>query len=192
MSDGRIPYNKAYDIAKRFMAYIMPYCSKVSIAGSVRRECEYVGDIELCCVPKDEFSMGLCFPEGFLGMVVNGTRLKRFKYPDRGLQIELYIVVNEADWGRILAIRTGSSAFSHHLAVRWTRLGWSGTEDGLRRKTECIKKSTWKIAPQYKNCPTLPPPFMSEQDFFAFIGVEWVHPRQRSWVSKNAEYNYNI
>jgi len=161
------------------------------LAGSVRRECSDVGDVEVCCVPRDAFSMGICFHEGFSGMVVNGTRLKRFKYPEKGLQIELYIVVNEADWGRILAIRTGSSAYSHHLAVRWGRIGWAGTEDGLRRKTECIRKSTWRIKPEYKNCPTLPPAFDTEEQFFNFLGIEYIHPKARSWVSKNEAYNYS-
>lgn len=192
MSKGsKIPLITAQNVANRFIAYLSPHCSKVNIAGSVRRQSEFVGDIEVCVVPRDEFSMGVAFPEGFKGMVVNGSRLKRFKYPENGIQIELYIT-NEADWGRILAIRTGSSTYSHHLAVRWSRLGWTGTEDGLRRKSECVKKSTWKIKPEYKNCPTLPPPFFSEEDFFAFLSVPYVHPRERSWVDKKQEYNYSV
>jgi DNA polymerase/3'-5' exonuclease PolX len=189
-----MPYNKAYDIAKRFMAYIMPYCSKVSIAGSVRRECEYVGDIEVVALPKDEFSMGLCFPEGYPGLVVNGTRLKRFKYPDKGLQIELYIVVNEADWGRILAIRIGSSAYAHlQLMTQANRLGWIGTADGLRRKKECekTKSGIWKILPEYRLNPTKPPEFPTEESFFEFIEIPWIHPRERSWTAQKKDLNYS-
>ncbi len=194
MSDGRIPLSTAKNVADRFLKYLEPYVSKSCIAGSVRRECEFVGDIECVVVAKDEFSMGVAFPEGFKGLVVNGSRLKRFKYPESGIQIELYIVVNEADWGRILAVRTGSSFYSHtQLAMRWNRLSWAGTVDGLRKKTECIKKgNVWKIKPEYKNCPTLPPPFNTEEDFFAFLSVPWVHPRERSWVDKKGEYNYNV
>lgn len=182
-------------ISDRFMKYLLPYVSVMSVAGSVRRECAEVGDIEICCVPKDEFSMGIAFPEGYLGMVVNGTRLKRFKYAPKDLlsiQLELYITT-ERDYGRILAIRTGSSAFSHHLAMRWNKIGLCGTVDGLRYKRECDHKgSIWRIKPEYKNCPTLPPPFHTEEEFFAFIGVEWVHPKARSWVSSKPEYNYNV
>jgi len=192
MSDGsKMALINAQDIGRRFMAYIEPHVSKMSIAGSTRRECDFVGDIEVVIVPKDEFSMGIAFPEGFKGMVVNGSRLKRFKYPESGTQIELYIT-NMADYGRILAIRTGSSAFSHiNLALRWNRLGWCGTEDGLRRKSECDKKSTWKIKPEYKANPTKPPEFDTEEKFFAFLGVEWVHPKSRSWQSKHDEINYS-
>jgi len=191
-SETKMPLKTAQAIAERFMKYLGPYVSKMSIAGSVRRECAKVGDIEVCCIPKDEFSMGKAFPVGYPGIVVNGTRLKRFKYMTHiPIQIELYIT-NERDYGRILAIRTGSSTYSHHLAVRWGRIGWAGTEDGLRRKSECIRKSTWKIKPEYKNCPTLPPVFDTEEKFFAFIGEDYIHPKARSWLSKNEKYNYNI
>ena len=190
-SENKIPLAVAKNVADRFMKYLAPYIIKGSIAGSVRREVEYVGDVECVVVPKDEFSMGVCFPEGFKGMTTNGTRLKKFFYPESGIHIELYITT-ASDYGRILAIRTGSSAFSHHLAMQWNRRGLCGTEDGLRRKTECVKKSTWRIKPEYKSCPTLPPIFSTEEQFFAFIGVDYCHPKARSWVSNKAEYNYNV
>lgn len=192
MSDGRIPLSTAKSVAERFIRFIEPACSKISIAGSVRRESEYCGDVEVCAIAKDEFSLGKLIPEGFKGLVVNGSRLKRFKYPESGIQIELYITT-ESDWGRILAIRTGSSAYSHGLAMQWNRRGYCGTVDGLRLKRECDHKgNTWRIKPEYKNCPTLPPPFHSEEDFFAFIGVEFIPPQQRSWVSSKQEYNYSL
>lgn len=195
MSEGVKMYLKlAQLIGDRVMKHLEPFVVIMSIAGSVRRECAKCGDIEVVCVPKDEFSMGQCFPENFYGMVTNGTRLKKFKYGQDGLipiSIELYIT-NLNDYGRILAIRTGSSAFSHHFAMGWNRLGWAGTEDGLRRKSECNHKSTWKIKPEYKLAPTLPPVFDTEEKFFAFIGEEWIHPKARSWVSNNAEYNYKL
>jgi len=190
-TEHKIPLAVAKNVADRFMKYLAPYIIKGSIAGSVRREVEYVGDVEVVVVARDEFSMGQAFPEGYPGLVVNGTRLKRFKYPDKGIQIELYIT-NINDYGRILAIRIGSSAYSHHLAVRWGRIGWAGTPDGLRRKSECDHKSTWKIKPEYKLCPTLPPVFDTEEKFFAFLGIEYIHPKARSWVSSKAEYNYNV
>lgn len=195
MSEGpKMKLELAQMIARRFMIHLEPYVSMMSVAGSTRREVEYCGDVEVVCVAKDEFSMGLCFPEGYPGMTTNGTRLKKFVYGKDGLvpiHLELYITTM-ADYGRQLAIRTGSSAYSHHLAMQWNRKGWAGTEDGLRRKDECNHKSTWKIKPEYKNCPTLPPIFATEEQFFAFIGVDYTHPKARSWVSQNQEYNYKL
>jgi len=192
MSEGaKIPLRRAQMVADRFITYLKPFVSQVCVAGSVRRECDYVGDVEVCVVAKDEFSMGQAFPEGYKGMVVNGTRLKRFKYPESGIQIECYITT-EADWGRILAIRTGSSFYSHTaLAMQWNRRGYCGTADGLRLKSECVRKSTWKIKPEYKLAPTLPPVFDTEEKFFEFIGAKWIPPQERSWVDKKEEYNYS-
>lgn len=196
MSDGpKMKLELAQMIAQRFMKHLEPYVSIMSVAGSVRREVDYCHDIEVVCVAKDEFSMGICFPEGFPGMTTNGTRLKKFVYGKDGLlpiHLELYITTM-ADYGRQLAIRTGSSAYSHHLAMQWNRRGHCGTVDGLRLKRECDHKgNVWRIKPEYKNCPTLPPIFATEEQFFAFIGVDYCHPRARSWVSNNAEYNYKL
>ena len=192
-TEHRMKLELAKMIADRFMKHLEPFVAMMSIAGSTRRECPEVGDIEVVCVPKDEFSMGPCFPEGFYGMTTNGTRLKKFKYGQDGLipiQLELYIT-NINDYGRILAIRTGSSFFSHTaLAMQWNRRGWCGTEGGLRLKSECIRKSTWKIKPEYKLAPTLPPIFDTEEKFFEFIGAKWIPPQERSWIDKKGEYNY--
>jgi DNA polymerase/3'-5' exonuclease PolX len=190
-TENKIPLAVAQNVAKRFMNYLAPYCSIMCVAGSVRREVDFCGDVEVVCVAKDEFSMGKAFPMGFKGLTINGNRLKKFFYPESGIHIELYITTMQ-DYGRILAIRTGSSAFSHHLAMQWNKKGWAGTEDGLRRKSECIHKSTWKIKPEYKACPTLPPIFATEEQFFAFVGIDYVHPKARSWVSTNADYNYKL
>lgn len=191
-TENKIPLARAEAVAKRFINYIDTVCLYISIAGSVRREVDMVGDIEVVCVPRDEYVMGALFPEGFKGMVVNGTRLKRFKYPESGIQIELYLTTI-ADYGRILAIRTGSSFYSHTaLAMQWNRRGYCGTVDGLRLKSECDRKSTWKIKPEYKLSPTLPPVFDTEEKFFEFIGAKWISPQERSWVDAKGEYNYKL
>lgn len=189
-SEHKIPLAVARNVAQRFIKYLTPYVKVISVAGSVRREVEFVGDIDIVCTASDEFSMAKAFPEGFKGLVMNGTRLKRFKYPESGIQIELHITTI-ADYGRILAIATGSSSFSHGLAMQWNRRGHCGTPDGLRLKRECDHKgSAWRIKPEYKSCPTLPPIFSTEEQFFAFIGADYIHPTARSWVSTKQEYNY--
>lgn len=188
-SETKIPLARAQNLAERFMRYLEPFVSVMSVAGSTRREVEFVHDIEVVVVAKDEFSMGQAFPLGYPGLTTNGSRLKKFYYPESDLHMELYITTIQ-DYGRMLAIRTGSSAYSHSLAVQWNRMGWAGTDAGLRRKSECVHKSTWKIKPEYKLAPTMPPVFDNEEKFFAFLGIEYTHPKARSWVSQNQEYNY--
>lgn len=180
------------NVARRFLALIQPYVVKAEIAGSCRRLCKEVGDIEIVCVENPLNALDNLFHDKYPGLVVNGSRLKRFKYPKDGVQIELYIA-QPYDYGRILAIRTGSSAFSHiKLAVTWNRNGWCGTDHGLRRKAECEKKgSTWKIKPEYTGRETKPPLFDNEVDFFDFLGIPWIPPEQRNWTSKINSLNYS-
>jgi DNA polymerase/3'-5' exonuclease PolX len=191
MSDGvKMPLSRAQGIADRFIKLIDPVSLMLSVAGSVRRQVALVGDIEIVAVPGDEFSFETLFPEGYPGLVVNGSRLKRFIYPESKIQIELYIT-SKHDYGRILAIRTGSSAYSHGLMTQANRLGWCGTVDGLRRKRECDHKgSTWKIKPEYKLNPTKPPDFETEESFFEFLKMPWISPKERSWISNDPAYNY--
>lgn len=194
MSKGsKIPLAKASGIALRFLEHIKAYTVKAEIAGSVRRQNKFVGDVEIVCVENPLNSLNNLFYKGYPGLVVNGERLKRFKYPKQNIQIELYIA-RGYDYGRILAIRTGSSAFSHiKLATTWNRIGWAGTPDGLRRKKECIKKgSTWKIKDEYKGNPTKPPVFNTEYDFFNFLGIPWIPPQERNWTSQHDALNYSV
>lgn len=191
-TEKKIPLVRAQYIANRFIAYLQPFVAKISVAGSVRREVEFVGDIEAVCVAKDEFSLGIAFPEGFRGMTTNGSRLKKFYYPESGIHLELYIP-QPFDYGRILAIRTGSSGYAHlQLMTQANRLGWIGTVDGLRRKKECEKRGgVWKILPDYKLNPTKPPEFPTEESFFEFLKIPWIDPKERSWIAQQKEYNYS-
>jgi DNA polymerase/3'-5' exonuclease PolX len=52
MSKARMPLDEAKGIAEEVKAAIADVCESVVIAGSIRREKEEVGDIELVCVPK--------------------------------------------------------------------------------------------------------------------------------------------
>jgi DNA polymerase/3'-5' exonuclease PolX len=191
-AENKIPLAIARNVANRFIKYLEPYVKVISVAGSVRREVEYCGDVEVCAIPLDEFAMARAFPFGFKGLTINGDRLKRFIYPESGIQIELYLP-QSFDYGRILAIRTGSSGYAHlQLMTQANRLGWIGTSDGLRRKKECEKRgSVWKILPEYKLNPTKPPEFPTEESFFEFIQIPWIHPRERSWVAQQNAYNYS-
>ena len=193
MSEGtKIPLAKAINVASRFLKAIEPFILKAEVAGSVRRGSAMVGDVEIVCIENPLNALSNLFYKGYRGLTVDGPRLKRFKYPESNVQIELYIT-NTFDYGRILAIRTGSAWYSHcQLATNWNRLGWCGTADGLRRKKECVKKGgVWKILPEFKDNPTKPPVFNTEADFYDFLGIPWVSPTERNWADPTQEKKYS-
>jgi hypothetical protein len=52
MGSGSIPLPAATALAAKLVAQLAPYCERIEIAGSVRRQKDIVGDIELVVIPK--------------------------------------------------------------------------------------------------------------------------------------------
>jgi len=87
------------------------------------------------------------------------------------------------DYYRQYAIRTGSRYFSHNvIAMAWLAQGWCGSDMGLRRQDDCERhkdkagKNSWTCI--NKN-GELPPVWDSEEAFFDWIKVKFVHPVKR-------------
>ncbi len=49
---GRLPLDRAERIANAIVVELRPFCARIEIAGSIRRRCAYVGDIDLVVLPK--------------------------------------------------------------------------------------------------------------------------------------------
>jgi len=174
-------YKYALDLANQVIDGIKPICERVHIAGSLRREKPQVGDIEILCqVPHNlRTSLGIRlrdFGEHRKGQY-SGRYCKLWLHEN--IQLDLFMPMNK-DYYRQLAIRTGSAEYSQKtLAAAWVRLGWVGTEDGLRRRDQCIKKGdTW-------HCFALPhelvkpPEWNSEEEFFEFLNIIHLDPKHR-------------
>lgn len=102
------------------------------------------------------------------------------------IRLDLFLPVPQ-DYFRQYAIRTGSSDYSYRvIASAWKANGWVGTEDGLRRIEDCKgteysdgdkKKMKWVCISE---TPTLPPAWRSEEHFFEWLGIKWIHPKLRT------------
>lgn len=186
-------------IAENIEWKLKPFCDRINIAGSVRRENPDVGDIEIVCLPKWEESKDMFgnveyrmrspylqeLAEVKLGKVIKGKadgRYMQIELPE-GINLDLFMP-EPNDYYRQLAIRTGSSDYSWKvIATGWKNNGWVGTENGLRKMSECIEKkltdgkSTWSC---HIGSPSLPPIWKSEEEFFEWIGVNWIEPKFRN------------
>ncbi len=120
-------YEDVYPRALELVERLLPDCAQIEIAGSLRRKCAGVGDIEIVAQPLEFLSdmMGGItqdhsldvFPWGKYGeLKLNGHKQKKIILPD-GLGVDLFIVTPPAEWGVILMLRTGSADFSHRLAT---------------------------------------------------------------------------
>lgn len=151
-------------------------CSRVEVAGSVRRESPEVWDIELVAIPAytpfDQLNFALDRAQNILapgppskGMKKppSGDRYKRLVHLPTETQVDLFIVRPPADWGVIFTLRTGPASFSHFLVTLALMQG-KKVEDG----------QLWELTPQRRriDCP-------EEADFFRALGYKLIPPNER-------------
>ena len=167
------PYEEMMKIAQSVEAELSPHCERIQIAGSLRRKCDEIGDIEIVCIP-GPYEIGM-FASG-IAKVCNQWKCikgnfhaekngKKVRYTQRemedGTKIDIFIATPE-NWGYILAIRTGSAEFSKTLAKQWKRKGFHG-KDGMLHRTITGKLI---VVPE-------------EEYLFQLIGLNWVEPEDR-------------
>jgi DNA polymerase/3'-5' exonuclease PolX len=192
----------AQDIAVSLCKKLQPFCDKINIAGSVRRQKIVVKDIEIICIPKkdivlvkpDMFSepieKNVIMPE-FAKTVLGLGKIIKGKPDGKYMQIELPELINldlfipdDFDYYRQYAIRTGSADYTaRYIAAGWKRIGWCGSDKGLRKISDCIEhktpdnKSRWICQSEFAEKP---PIWESEEQFFEWLGIKWVHPKNRN------------
>ena len=164
---------KAKKVAAKYVMMLTPYCERISIAGSIRRERPEVKDIEIVIIPKeiptkiDLFTQEPRRSPGFIQVVNSLEKVKgepTGKYTQRrlleGINLDLFMITKE-NWGLQIAIRTGSAEFSHKvLATGWTRLDYTSHEGIL-----------WKEGtPVYIH---------EEKELFDLLGLDFIEPPQR-------------
>lgn len=164
---------QAKKIAAKYLMALAPYCERISVAGSIRRERPEVKDIEIVCVPKevktarDLFSDQSIRHPKFLEVINSLKRIKgtaEGKYTQQrlpeGINLDLFMVTKET-WGLQLAIRSGSAEFSHMVLARgWTSLGYKSC-DGI----------LWKDGkPVY---------IREEKELFDLLGLDFMDPKER-------------
>ena len=194
-------HKKAANIAIAICQRLLPYTSRINIAGSIRRSKPEVKDIEILCLPgvinqlnSDLFStreVKVIHPRfieevNTLGKPVKGQpsgRYMQIKMAMHDIILDLFMPTTD-DYFRQYAIRTGSAEYAARtIAAGWKKMGWCGSDQGLRKQSDCIKikdangKSSWRcINPQGDK----PPTWESEVDFFKWLGVPWIMPKLRT------------
>jgi len=188
---------KAEGIAKEICSRLDAHSYICEIAGSIRRKKPIVKDIEIVCLPfktivkkqlglfDNQYSFDVVIDKSFedyvnsLGKIVRGNVYGRYMKIETKFDISLDLFLpSNTDFFRQFAIRTGSSKFSAaRIAKSWRNLGWVGTSEGLRLEEQCnYRNGRWVCL---SNNPKLPPVWQSEEEFFMWLGMEWIHPSKR-------------
>ncbi|GAI64132.1 unnamed protein product [marine sediment metagenome] len=111
---------EAKKIADGLVERFKLFCKKIEVAGSIRRRCHWVNDIDIVMVPWDATGIqNLVLRLGRRRLM--GSKLIRFDYD--GIQVDLYLT-NEKSWATLLLIRTGSKKNNIRLCSLARRRGW--------------------------------------------------------------------
>jgi DNA polymerase/3'-5' exonuclease PolX len=176
-------HQQALKIASDLVELFTPYCERVAIAGSVRRQKPEVKDLEIVAVPHmipEQIGMftGLDFPDepsplvsalddaliGLGRFIKNGQRYKQIVLND-GINLDLFLVLPPAQWGVLYTIRTGPSDFSKWIV---TPRKYSGA---------LPSDSSVKDGAVHHNGKIILMP--EEIDFLNFLELGWIEPKDR-------------
>lgn len=138
----------------------LPGVTQVEIAGSYRRCCETVGDIDLLVTARDSVPVMARFT-GYdeVAEVLSQGGTRASVVLKRGLQVDLRVVA-EASYGAALAYFTGSKAHNIVLRKRAQARGLKLNEYGVFRGETPIAGET-------------------EESVYAALGLPWIPPELR-------------
>jgi DNA polymerase (family X) len=136
-SAGRTPLGAALPIAESLRETVIGFAgvSRVEIAGSTRRGCETVGDLDLLCIAEDGKAVVDSFtqlPEATSVRAAGQTKGSILvASPIRGeIQVDLRVVPEES-FGAALQYFTGSKEHNVRLRELAVKKGWKLNEYGL-------------------------------------------------------------
>jgi DNA polymerase (family 10) len=182
MGIGKIELAEARVVADKVLKHIEPAMKRIEIAGSIRREKQTVGDIELVAIVDDRDKLyrlisdvGQTIKPGVPGVVPwtpkMDSRYVRVRLAE-GMNLDLFVASPE-NWGGLFLMRTGSASgadgnafngFVPRMFKRWKTLSGGG------RMTDAM--------------PTMPDgtqlPVYEEQDFFDLLEMDFVPPVERA------------
>lgn len=186
MGIGKIELHEAESIANKVRSHISIVMDRVEVAGSIRRQKDVVGDIEICGIPGDREKLikllgdiGQHIKPGVPGIVPwepkTTAKYLRVRLQE-GMNLDVFLATPQ-NWGGLFMMRTGSGAspdgnpfhgFVPAIFQRWKKLSGGG------RMTDAM--------------PTMPTGEQlwvhEEQDFFDLLEMNFVPPEQR--VTKGA------
>lgn len=154
-----IMLERAQKIAGEVVKRLSPYCSRIEVAGSVRRKKPWVNDIDFVLVPSDLWNLH----HEIIGMGqvrMSGNKIMRVMVGST--QIDIYFA-SEETWATLLLIRTGAAENNIRLASLAKNRGWhlAASGDGL------FDESGQRIAGD------------SEESIYGALGLPYQKPEER-------------
>lgn len=184
----RLDLATARSLTDELIRFLAPDCERIEIVGSVRRKRPAVKDIELLVEPRVEPLVTDLFGgttdyvplEGLIAKSIQagvfaprldkngrsalGERYKRLLY--RGVPLDLFIRRDPAQWGVLMAIRTGPAEWSQRLVTQrrfggYLPDGWRVHDGGIYDDQGTLRETP------------------EERDVFELLELPWIEPQHR-------------
>lgn len=160
---------KARTIADEIVSQLKPFCSKIEVAGSIRRRRPTVNDIDLVCIPSKQGAF-LGVLQGLGRIKIGGGKIIRIDMEfTKGIDLDVYIAA-PATWATLLLIRTGSASHNISLCTRAKKMGMKLHADGsglFEIHAEGCEGVEVLVANE------------TEEQIFAALGLPYVNPEGR-------------
>jgi len=177
MSEGpKYPYDYALNAAQVIVNHLRPVCQRIEIAGSLRREKDEVGDIEIVAIPQysTDLFANQFYSAGVIGEVLHnrgfkmdkdGENYKKFYFEFYNIWVDLFLTTPE-QWGLIFMIRTGSADFSRLMVTPRNKYGHMPSN---------LHVAGGRVHDAIGNVLDTP----EEVDIFRLWGMEFIEPKNR-------------
>lgn len=169
---GKRPLDEVLPVAQHIAGVLGEHCTRIEIAGSLRRQRPMVGDIEIVALPRravnllgeEEVALPSAldtFLRGRVKLEKDGPLQKSFWYGS--FKVDLFLPASPAHWGCVYLLRTGSHDFNMWLMSH--RSGQAGVRfhDGRLMR---------RFGSELLDTP-------EEADVFAALNMAFVPPQQR-------------
>lgn len=171
------PYSDIFPIAQDLLTRLAPNCSRIELAGSLRRKRPLIGDVEIVAIAK-RLPLPTLLPginAGSFSLVDNwfmdnvpanaitrnGDKLKTFVW--QGVKVDLFLVTPET-WGCLFLIRTGSAEFSRAI---------------VQRPVACFGNGRLYLSKIHRDLDR-PLDTPEEEDVFKALGLKYIAPEERN------------
>jgi len=124
---------KAKAFANMVVKALEPYCDKIEVAGSVRRQRTIVNDIDLVVIPRDRQNLDLALMR-MGNYKMSGMKIARVEMDS--IPLDIYFATPET-FATLFLVRTGSKENNIRLATLAKKRGWrlAASGDGLFDET---------------------------------------------------------
>lgn len=182
----KYPLPKAFAVAVQLESRLAPFCERIEIAGSIRRQKETVGDIEILFVPKtakrmrdlfmeEEYSLVWAEVDKMIGIELDkrpnvngqvawGDQNRLAIHTASGIPVDFFATTQDK-WWNSLVVRTGGKENNMAIAKAANSLGWHWEAYGTGFHHDTGTE------PHYKT--------RSEEDVFRFVGLSYLLPHER-------------